>query len=124
MRFLEEESKSSFQKEIFDKFAALITAAFGLVAALAWNDAIKAVFKEIFGTADAVLPMLIYAVIVTVLSVILTMTVARAALRAKTMMGDKIFQCKLCDYTTKIQSEFMEHGMKEHAASHDKFLSK
>jgi hypothetical protein len=45
------------KKEILDKFAALVTAAFGLVAALAWNDAIKAVFKEVFGTADAVGPM-------------------------------------------------------------------
>jgi hypothetical protein len=54
---LGEDSKSSLKKEILDKFAALVTAAFGLVAALAWNDAIKAVFKEVFGTADAVGPM-------------------------------------------------------------------
>lgn len=36
--------------EVVDKLAALITAAFGLVAALAWNGAIQAVFKEVFGT--------------------------------------------------------------------------
>ncbi|MBC8515679.1 MAG: hypothetical protein H8D31_00340 [Nitrosopumilus sp.] len=70
-------------KEILDKMAALITAAFGLVAALAWNDAIKAVFKEIFGTADAVGPMLIYAIMVTIIAVILTIIVARAAAKAK-----------------------------------------
>ena len=51
---------------IVDKMSALITAAFGLVAALAWNEAIKAIFKEIFGTAEAIAPMLIYAIVVTI----------------------------------------------------------
>ena len=124
MKTLSTDSKSSLHKEILDKIAALITAAFGLVAALAWNDAIKAVFKEIFGTADAIGPMLAYAVIITIIAVILTVTVARAASRAKTMMNQEIFQCKLCEFTSKIESEFIEHTMKEHAASPDKFLSK
>jgi len=66
--------------EVLDKIATLITAAFGLVAALAWNEAIKAVFKEIFGTAVG--PMLIYAIIVTTSAVILTIVVARAASKA------------------------------------------
>jgi len=69
--------------EVLDKIAALVTAAFGLVAALAWNDAIKAVFKEIFGTDDAIGPMLIYAILVTIIAVILTIIVARAAANAK-----------------------------------------
>jgi hypothetical protein len=69
--------------EVLDKIAALVTAAFGLVAALAWNEAIKAVFKEIFGTADAIGPMLIYAIVVTIAAVILTIVVARAASNAK-----------------------------------------
>jgi hypothetical protein len=115
---------SPLSKEILDKMAALVTAAFGLVAALAWNDAIKAVFKEIFGTSDAIGPMLAYAIIITIIAVILTLTVARAASRAKSLMRQEIFQCKLCEFTTKIESEFIEHTMKEHAASQDKFLSK
>jgi uncharacterized membrane protein YidH (DUF202 family) len=69
--------------EVLDKIAALVTAAFGLVAALAWNEAIKAIFKEIFGTADAIGPMLIYAIVVTIAAVILTIVVARAASKAK-----------------------------------------
>ena len=53
------------------------------MAALAWNDAIKAVFKEIFGTEDVIGPMLLYAIIVTIIAVILTILVARAAANAK-----------------------------------------
>lgn len=110
--------------EVLDKISALVTAAFGLVAALAWNDAIKAVFKEIFGTEDAIGPMLIYAIVITIIAVILTVTVANAASKAKSMMEKKTFECSLCDFTSKIESKFIEHTIKEHAASQDKFLSR
>jgi len=69
-----------------DKMAALITAAFGLVAALAWNEAIKAIFKEIFGEADAIGPLLIYAIVVTIAAVILTILVAMQLSKAKKQM--------------------------------------
>ena len=69
-----------------DKMAALITAAFGLIAALAWNEAIKAIFKEIFGEADAIGPLLIYALVVTVAAVILTILVAMQLSKAKKRM--------------------------------------
>jgi len=79
-----DEAKEETLKVIaLDKIAALITAAFGLVAALAWNEAIKAIFKEIFGTAEAIGPLLIYAVAVTIAAVILTIIVARAVANAK-----------------------------------------
>jgi hypothetical protein len=70
-------------QEILDKFSALITAAFGLVAALAWNAAIQAFFKEFFGEQETFMPMLIYAIIVTIIAVIITFIVARAISKAK-----------------------------------------
>jgi len=69
--------------EVIDKFASLITAAFGLVAALAWNGAILAIFKKIFGTAEGILPMLIYAVIVTLIAVFVTIWIGGAAEKSK-----------------------------------------
>ena len=71
------------KSEILDKLAALITAAFGLVAALAWNGAIRAIFEEVFGSADNIPAMLIYAVIVTIIAVLVTIWVARAMKKAK-----------------------------------------
>ncbi|HXW02369.1 MAG TPA: DUF5654 family protein [Candidatus Nitrosotenuis sp.] len=70
-------------QEILDKFSALITAAFGLVAALAWNEAIQAFFKEFFGEQETFMPKIIYAVVVTILAVIFTFIVARAIMKAK-----------------------------------------
>jgi hypothetical protein len=71
------------KKEIIDKLAALVTAAFGLIAALAWNGAIKAVFLKVFGEAEGLGPMLVYAVVVTLIAVIVTLWIAKAAEKAK-----------------------------------------
>ena len=69
--------------EILDKIAALVTVAFGLVAALAWNGAIRAIFQHFFGTADSIPAMLVYAVVVTVIAVLVAIWIARAVKRAK-----------------------------------------
>ena len=69
--------------EVIEKIAALVTAAFGLVAALAWNGAILAIFKKIFGTAEGLLSMIIYAVVVTIIAVLATIWVGKAAEKSK-----------------------------------------
>ena len=60
---------------------ALASAAFGVVAALAWNSAITALFKQIFGTSAQIVSLFIYAVIVTIIAVIVMVWLARMAER-------------------------------------------
>ncbi|WP_316507185.1 DUF5654 family protein [Nitrosopumilus sp.] len=79
----EEEKEQPLKVEILDKISALVAAAFGLVAALAWNDAIKLIFKTVFGEEESIGPMLLYAIIVTIAAVILIIIVARALSKAK-----------------------------------------
>lgn len=67
------------KKEVIKQLAALITAAFGLVAALAWNGAIQAIFKSIFGEASSITAMLIYAIVVTLLAVYVTVKIGKLA---------------------------------------------
>jgi hypothetical protein len=73
--------------EVLDKLAALITAAFGLVAALAWNDAIKSLFAEggplYFMASYGIWG---YAILVTLIAVAVTIWVGRMAERAKKEM--------------------------------------
>ena len=69
--------------EVIDKLSAFITAAFAFVAGLAWNTAIQQIFKNIFGEQSSVPAMLSYAVIVTLIAVIATISVGRAAEHAK-----------------------------------------
>lgn len=73
----------SFKIDALDKMAALIAAAFGLVAALAWNGAILAVFQQMFGSQDSVPAMVSYAIVVTVIAVIVTIAIAKLLSRAK-----------------------------------------
>lgn len=82
----EEEKEPPMKVMVVDKMSALITAAFGLVAALAWNEAIKAIFKEVFGSADSIAPLLAYAITVTIAAVILTILVARSLSVTKSKM--------------------------------------
>ena len=60
------------KKEIIEKLATLIIAAFGLIAALAWNTAIQSIFKEFFPDSSGIIAMLIYAIVITILAVFVT----------------------------------------------------
>ncbi|HEY3374720.1 MAG TPA: DUF5654 family protein [Candidatus Aquicultor sp.] len=71
------------RSQILEAMATFITAAFAFVAALAWNNAILAIFKAVFGTATGVTSLLTYAVIVTIVAVLATLWVGRALQRAK-----------------------------------------
>jgi hypothetical protein len=69
-------------KDFLEKLNALIIAAFGLVAALAWNTAIQEMFHQIFGVASGLWAMIFYAVIVTAIAVWVTMRMAKLTERA------------------------------------------
>jgi len=71
------------KSEVIEKIASLVTAAFGLVAALAWNGAIQAIFKQVFGSSEGIVPMLTYAVTVTVIAVLVTIQIGKSAEKAK-----------------------------------------
>lgn len=70
------------KKEVIEKMAVLITTAFGLVAALAWNGAIQAIFLQVFGNAEGLVPMLLYAIIVTVIAILATVWIGRISEKA------------------------------------------
>ncbi len=70
------------KKQVIEKLAALVTAAFGLVAALAWNGAIKAFFLQVFGNSEGLVPLLVYAVVVTIIAVVVTIIIGNVAEKA------------------------------------------
>jgi Family of unknown function (DUF5654) len=76
--------------EVLDKFSELITTALGLVAALAWNEAIQQLFTELLGEAGGALAAkFFYALIITLVVIFATMSVARAAERAKKLEAER-----------------------------------
>ncbi len=67
-----------FQEEATVKFVGYILASFGLVAGLAWNEAIKAYIEIWFPATDESAPAkLVYAVILSVVIVIITIIVTK-----------------------------------------------
>ena len=62
---------------------SLASAAFGVVAALAWNAAITALFKQVFPGEgnEEVIGLLVYAVAVTIIAVFVMVNLANAAER-------------------------------------------
>ena len=75
--------------EVLDKIVQLVTAAFGLVAAPAWNTAIQGLFTAIFGEAGDLLAKFAYAVVVTVVVVFLTVRLGRLAEKIKKDENEK-----------------------------------
>lgn len=69
--------------EVLDKLVELVTAAFGLVAALAWNTAIQELFSIVFSETGDLVAKFLYAITVTVIVVFVTIRLGRMAEQAK-----------------------------------------
>ena len=59
----------------------LASAAFGVVAALAWNAAITELFKQLLGPASGLIGLFVYAIVVTVIGVFVMVMLGKAAER-------------------------------------------
>jgi len=79
----EEKKPQPLKIEVLDKVSTLIAAAFGFVAAFAWNETFKVLLLGGVDLADKPVILIGYAMFVTVLAVFLTIIVARAAGKAK-----------------------------------------
>jgi len=59
----------------------LASASLGLVAALAWNEAIRETILKVFGKDDSLVGLYVYAIIATLIAVVVLLILARAAAR-------------------------------------------
>ncbi len=67
----------NMKRKVTTNIMTLLTGALGLIAALAWNEAVKALFTKIFGEASGLAAKFAYAVIVTIVVVWITMHLAK-----------------------------------------------
>ncbi len=63
------------------KMITLASASLGLMAALAWNEAIKQTIRKVFGKDDSLVGLYVYAIIATLIAVVVLLILARAASR-------------------------------------------
>jgi len=78
-----ESKKRPFKVEVLEKISTLMAAAFGFVAAFAWNETFKTLLLGQVGDDARPIVLVGYALFVTLLAVILTIVLARAVGRAK-----------------------------------------
>jgi len=75
---------SRFSAEVVATMISLASAAFGVVAALAWNTAITEAFAKAFkGTSGRLSALFVYAVVVTLIGVVVIVFLGRLAARIK-----------------------------------------
>lgn len=77
MTHAETQKKKSLRLEALQRTNELVTSALSLVAALAWNDAIQSLFKTIFGDAASLYAKFLYAVLVTLVIIMLMRSLSR-----------------------------------------------
>lgn len=65
------------KRKVTVQIITLLTGALGLIAALAWNEAVKALFVKFFGEANGLAAKFAYAVVVTVIVVWITMRLTK-----------------------------------------------
>ena len=75
-------------KLIMETILGLITTAFAFVAGLAWNDAIQKLIEEFVGTGSALSSLFTYAIIVTIIAVVVTVLLARFAAKMGIELDD------------------------------------
>lgn len=66
-------------KAIVQSMITLASAALGLVCALAWNEAIKTAMKSLLGEDESLTALFTYAILATVLAVVVLIILARTA---------------------------------------------
>ncbi len=72
------ETVGDVKNQVLTTIATLMTTAFGLIAALAWNEAIKAIILQFFPKEGGITGLLIYAILITIIAVIATIIIGRA----------------------------------------------
>ena len=68
-----ENNEPKIKEELSNRTLGYVTAAFGLVAGLAWNEAIKSLIEFLFPfNAGSILAKFIYALVLTIVLVVIT----------------------------------------------------
>ena len=75
-------------KLIMETILALITTAFAFVAGEAWNSAIQSLIEAVIGAGDALPSLFIYAIVVTIIAVLVTVLLARVAGKMGIELGE------------------------------------
>ena len=82
-KLFEEWEFRHLKREFVEKVLLLVISALGFVTALAWGEALKISFEELFGKLETIHQRFLYAGLITVIAVIISLLISKIFLRKK-----------------------------------------
>jgi len=76
-KFLEKHELHNVPSSVLERIITLIIAALGLIAALAWDEALRHIFEKLFGGRGTLFEKISYAVAVTVLAAFISIKLGK-----------------------------------------------
>ena len=67
-KFMEKHELRRVRSDVLERVITLVIAALGLIAALAWDEALRQLFDELFGGRDTIWGKISYALLITVIA--------------------------------------------------------
>ncbi len=77
------DEKDKIKREVKKRVLTYVTAAFGLVAGLAWNEAIKELIDYLFPISNSLLAKFIYAIIMTFVVILISLYLVKLLKKEK-----------------------------------------
>ena len=96
------------EDKIIDKLMKPIITAFGLVVALAWNNAVKNLFNKYYATGEGVLAMFTYAIVITIIVLITILILEKFSDKAKKVDLKKTFRIRIKNERRKKEKQKVE----------------
>jgi hypothetical protein len=82
-KFFKKYELKRIHTDVVERVITLVIAALGLIAALAWDDALKNIFEQIFGGAGTILEEVSYAIVITVIAALISVWLGKLFLKHK-----------------------------------------
>ena len=80
-RFLKKEELRHIHSDVFERIVVLVIAALGLIAALAWDEALKHIFEELFGGKGTIFGEVSYAIVITIIAALISVLVGKTLIK-------------------------------------------
>ena len=81
--FLNDKNVRNLRIDFIERIVTIVIAGLGLIAVLAWDDALKHLFHEIFAEESTLVQEFLYAVVLTVLASLVAVGLGRAVIRKR-----------------------------------------
>lgn len=80
-KFLDKRELRHIQSDVLERIITLVIAALGLIAALAWDEALRHVFEKLFGNKETLSGEISYAVVITIIAALISVRLGKLFIR-------------------------------------------